>query len=49
MSVLQQWAIRDPAAARAWVARFPEGPLRTRAEEELAGIRGDEGDRKESQ
>jgi hypothetical protein len=40
MSVLHQWAIRDPVAASEWVARFPEGPLRIRAEEELAGIRG---------
>ncbi|MEO5914401.1 MAG: hypothetical protein ABIS50_09225 [Luteolibacter sp.] len=39
MSVLHQWAIRDPAAAREWVARFPDGPLRIRAEGELAGIR----------
>ena len=38
MSVLHQWAIRDPAAAREWVACFPDGPLRIRAEEELAGI-----------
>lgn len=48
MSVLHQWAIRDLAAAREWVARFPEGPLRTRAEEELAGIRDDQARRKET-
>lgn len=42
MSVLHQWAIRDLGAASEWVARFPEGPLRSRAEEELAGIREDQ-------
>jgi len=48
MSVLHQWAIRDPAAAREWVARFPQGPLRTRAEEELAGIRDHQADTNET-
>jgi hypothetical protein len=38
MSVLHQWAGRDLTAAADWVARFPEGPLRTRARNELAGI-----------
>ena len=38
MSVLHQWAIRDFTSASEWIALFPEGSLRTRAEEELAGI-----------
>ena len=47
MSVLHQWAIRDRAAAREWVARFPDGPLRIRAEGELAGIRDYQADTNE--
>lgn len=39
ISVLHQWVLRDPGAAAAWVDLFPEGPLRTRAEGELAGAR----------
>ncbi|MBU6410351.1 MAG: hypothetical protein KGR98_08180 [Verrucomicrobia bacterium] len=38
MTVLHQWAMRDMAAAAAWVATFPETPLRQRALEELKGI-----------
>jgi hypothetical protein len=38
ISVVHQWAIKDPVAAAAWVTRFPEGELKTRAQEELAGI-----------
>jgi hypothetical protein len=38
MSVLHQWAMRDLSAAEKWVQRFPEGELRTRAVNELAGI-----------
>ncbi|MDB6079423.1 MAG: hypothetical protein JWO82_3170 [Akkermansiaceae bacterium] len=38
MAVLHQWAKRDPQGAVAWVADFPESDLRTRAEEELAGL-----------
>lgn len=38
MAVLHQWAKRDPGGASAWVADFPESDLRTRAEEELAGL-----------
>lgn len=37
MSVLHQWALRDVGAAGAWVERFPEGELRTRARQELLG------------
>ncbi len=48
MSVLHQWAIRDLAAAREWVACFPDSPLRIRAEEELAGIRGHQADTNET-
>ena len=28
--VSRQWAVRDPAAATAWVEKFPPGPLRAR-------------------
>jgi hypothetical protein len=38
MTVLHQWAIQDLPAAAAWVAKFPDGPLRTRAVAELEGI-----------
>ena len=38
MTVLHQWALRDPAAAEKWVEDFPEGDLRTRAVNELNGI-----------
>src|SRR5688572_25676263 len=38
MSVLHQWAMRDWPAAAAWLAQFSDGPLRERAERELAGI-----------
>lgn len=38
MAVLHQWALRDLPAAERWVARFPEGDLRTRALNELEGI-----------
>jgi hypothetical protein len=40
ISILHQWALRDAKAAREWVARFPEGPLRERALKELAGAQG---------
>jgi hypothetical protein len=36
MMVVGQWAVRDYNAAKAWVDRFPEGPVRDRAREELA-------------
>jgi len=35
ISVLHEWARQDPAAARAWLQRFPEGELRDRAQQEL--------------
>ena len=38
ISVLHQWILKDRNAAASWVALFPEGPLRTRAEEELHGL-----------
>lgn len=38
ISVVHQWALRDFTAASAWVAQFPEMPLRDRAEGELSGI-----------
>jgi hypothetical protein len=30
-AVARQWAVRDPAAASAWVGQFPAGSLRTRS------------------
>jgi hypothetical protein len=38
ISVLYQWALRDPAGASQWASRFPEGALRDRAVNEIAGI-----------
>ncbi|MBK9989529.1 MAG: hypothetical protein IPP19_02035 [Verrucomicrobia bacterium] len=35
ISVIHQWAMRDPATAASWVARFPPSPLQTRALAEL--------------
>lgn len=40
VSVVHRWAGADSAAASAWVAAFPAGPLRERAEREIAGLRG---------
>ncbi len=37
MAVLHQWIRRDISGAASWVALFPDGDLRRRAEEELAG------------
>lgn len=39
ISVLHQWALRDFKGAEAWVELFPEGEIRQRAINELAGIR----------
>ncbi|MES2439959.1 MAG: hypothetical protein V4584_12860 [Verrucomicrobiota bacterium] len=38
ISVIYQWARRDLAGASKWVGLFPEGPLRERAESELANL-----------
>lgn len=38
ISVLHQWALRDMSAAANWVALFPPGPFRLRAESELQGL-----------
>lgn len=38
ISVLHQWALKDLAAAGAWVQRFPEGALKHRAEQEIQGL-----------
>jgi hypothetical protein len=38
MGILQRWAQKDPAAAAAWVKRFPEGPLRDTALENLVKL-----------
>lgn len=38
MMVLHQWGLRDMSGAAAWVATFPDGPLRERALKELEGI-----------
>jgi len=39
ISVLHQWALRDFKGAKAWVELFPEGEIRERAVNELAGVR----------
>jgi hypothetical protein len=40
ISVLDQWAHRDPKAAAAWVATFPAAlPLRARANARLQELR----------
>lgn len=39
VSVVRQWAVRDPAEAAEWVAHFPVGPLQTRALTELETAR----------
>lgn len=39
MSVLHQWALRDPDEPRRWVEDFVDGPLKERALTELLGIR----------
>ena len=38
ITVIYQWAKTDMPGATAWVETFPPGPLRDRAEKELAGI-----------
>jgi hypothetical protein len=35
MSILHQWILKDPKGAKAWVAVFPNGDFRQRAEDEL--------------
>jgi len=39
ISVLHQWALRDFDGAKAWVELFPDGEIRERAVNELAGVR----------
>ncbi len=36
MSILHQWILKDPKGAKAWVAVFPNGDFRQRAENEIA-------------
>lgn len=38
ISVVHQWALRDMDGVKAWVLQFPEGDIRNRAMNELAGI-----------
>jgi len=38
MMVLHQWALADFTGARTWAQQFTEGPLQSRALNELAGI-----------
>ena len=42
ISVLHQWAMRDPDGARAWANLFPPGPVRDRANNELDNIAADQ-------
>lgn len=39
ISILHQWALRNFAAAATWVDDFPDGEIRDRAVQELAGVR----------
>lgn len=39
ISVVHQWALRDPDAAAAWANAFPEGDFHKRAMAEIEGIR----------
>lgn len=39
LSILHQWALRNFDAAAAWVELFPDGEIRDRAINELAGVR----------
>lgn len=38
ISVLHQWALRDPDTAKAWADAFPDDKLKTRALAEIQGI-----------
>jgi hypothetical protein len=38
MTVLHQWALRDPSQAQAWVKLFPEGDLKIRAVKEIENL-----------
>ncbi|MBW8865584.1 MAG: hypothetical protein JF609_11830, partial [Verrucomicrobia bacterium] len=38
ISVVYQWALRDPKGAMAWVQDFPEGGIRDRAVNEITGV-----------
>lgn len=38
LAVLHQWALKDPAAARAWATGMPEGDLRERLLREIEGL-----------
>lgn len=38
ISIVHQWALKDHAAASTWVAGFPTGDLRERAEREIGGV-----------
>ncbi len=39
ISILHQWALRDWDSARQWMEKFPEGPLRERAQNEITGLK----------
>jgi len=38
VGIVQRWTQKDPATAAAWVARFPEGALRSAAVENLVKL-----------
>jgi hypothetical protein len=38
LTVVNRWALQNPTAAAAWVADFPDGPIRQRAQQELDGL-----------
>gem|GEM_PF-4662710 len=43
VGIVQRWGQREPEAAAAWVADFPEGPLKDAAEASLTAIRAMQG------
>jgi hypothetical protein len=38
VAVVQRWAQKSPAAVAAWVAQFPDTPVRTAATENLIAV-----------
>lgn len=39
VSIVHRWALQDWNSAREWVNAFPQGPLRDRAQHEIAGVK----------
>ena len=39
ISILHRWALQDWEGAKQWADQYPEGPLRERAQNEIAGVK----------